>query len=178
MVIRSVVRVAVMIVAVGYVMPAFAGEIGDFLSSIARDTKRRHGWPEPFIYQDRDSLRQHFALQVAAGWERQNMLSEFHFLAGGKELTEAGRVRLQSIINEAPEPHRQIFVHRADTPQETGMRMQTVQRFVAQSPYANDIPILESTRTDEGWPADRIDIVSKKLTSAVPDPRLGGGAAH
>ena len=97
------------------------------------------------------------AIQNSAGWERQNLLSEFHFLPGGNELTEAGRMRVQWIMNEVPEPHRQIYVHRANTPQETAVRMQAVQRFIAQSPYAANVPVLESTRTDDGWPADRID---------------------
>jgi hypothetical protein len=173
MVVRAPFRLAILVLAIGYALPVSAGEIGDFLSSEARDTKRRNCWPEPFNHIDRAEYRQVFALQVAAGWERQTMLSDFHFLPGGTELTEAGRIRVNWIISEVPEAHRQIFVHRADSPQETGIRMQAVQRFVSQSPYANNIPILESTRTDEGWPADRIDLVTKKSASLTPDPKLG-----
>ena len=148
-------------------MPLSAGELGDFLSGIVRDTKQRNCWPEPFVYADREACRQTNAVQVSAGWERQNLLSEFHFLPGGNELTEAGRMRVQWIMNEVPEPHRQIYVHRANTPQETAVRMQTVQRFVAQSPYAVNVPMLESTRTDDGWPADRIDLLSRKATALL-----------
>lgn len=176
MVVRCFIRLVVLFVALGYAMPLSAGDIGDFLSGIARDTKRRNCWPEPFIYADRDACRQVIAVQVCAGWERQNLLSEFHFLPGGCELTDAGRMRVQWIINEVSEPHRQIYVHRGNTPQETAIRMQTVQRFVAQSPYAADIPILESTRTDDGWPADRIDLLSRKAVTAAPEPKLMGGS--
>ena len=159
---RCIIRLAITIVVLGYAMPLSAGELGDFLSGIARDTKRRNCWPEPFVYADRAAVRQTRAIQVSAGWERQNLLSEFHFLPGGNELTEAGRMRVQWIMNEVPEPHRQIYVHRADTPQETALRMQAVQRFVAQSPYAVNVPVIESTRTDDGWPADSIDSLSRK----------------
>ena len=114
------------------------------------------------------------ASQISAGWERQNLLSEFHFLPGGKELTEDGRMRVQWIMSEAPEPYRQIYVHRANTPQETVVRMQAVQRFVAQSPYAVNVPVLESTRTDDGWPADRIDALSRKVDKSAMDPKLMG----
>ncbi len=177
---RCIIRLAVIFVAMGYAMPLPAGEIGDFLSGIARDTKRRNCWPEPFVYADRDTYRQMVAVQICAGWERQNLLSEFHFLPGGNDLTEAGRMRVQSIMSEVSEPHRQIYVHRATTPQETAVRMQTVQRFVAQSPYAVNVPILESTRTDDGWPADRIDLLSRKAASSALDPKLmgAGGAGH
>jgi hypothetical protein len=119
--------------------------------------------------------RQVIAVQINAGWERQNLLSDFHFLPGGCELTEAGRLRVKWILTEVPEAHRQVYVHRADTPQETAARMQAVQRQVEQSAYVHNVPIIESTRTDEGWAADRIDAVSKKA-STVPDPKLMGAA--
>jgi hypothetical protein len=171
---RSIIRLAIAIVALGSVMPLSAGEVGDFFSSIARDYKRRNCWPAPFVYSDRELIRQTMAVQVAAGWERQNLLSEFHFQPGGNELTEAGRIQVQWIMNEVPEPRRQIYVHRANTPQETAIRMQTVQRFVAQSPYAANVPVIESTRTDDGWSADRIDWVARKSVTAAPDPKLMG----
>jgi len=187
---RCIIRLSITIIAIGYAMPASAGELGDFLSSVARDTKRRNCWPEPFIYPDRAAARQAIAVQISAGWERQNLLSEFHFLPGGRELTEAGRMRVKWVMTEAPEPRREIYVHRADTPQETLVRMQTVQRFVAQSAYAVNVPVLESTRTDDGWPADRIDLVSRKAATAALEPKLlgastsgtgsggGGGGGH
>ena len=178
---RCIIRFAITVVALGYAIPLSAGELGDFLSSIAQDTTRRNCYPEPFLTADRAMARQPWAVQISAGWERQNLLSECHFLPGGTELTEAGRMRVQWIMSEVSEPHRQIYVHRANTPQETAVRMQTVQRFVAQSPYAVNVPILESTRTDDGWPADRIDLVSRKAVTAALDPKLmgsgGGGSA-
>ena len=129
MVCRLSLRVLIAAVVLQFVASAlFAGELGEFLSSVARNTKRRNCWPEPFIYADREATRQVNAIQEAAGWERQNLLSDFHFVSGGMELTEAGRMRVLWIVNEASEAHRQVFVHRANTPQETVVHMQTVQR--------------------------------------------------
>jgi len=176
MVRRYLVRLSIAIVALGYALPLSAGEIGDFLSSFPRDFKRRNAWPEPFVFADRASIHQAITIQVSAGWERQNLLSEFHFLPGGKELTEDGRLRVLWIVNEVPEMHRQVYVHRANTPQETAARMQAVQRFIAQSAYPVSVPVFESTRTDDGWPADRIDSLSRKADRAAPEPRLMGGA--
>ncbi len=176
MVARWIIRFTITIVALGAVTPVSADELGDFVCSVARDFKRRNCWPEPFIYSERDMYRQTMSIQVSAGWERQNLLSEFHFMPGGNELTEAGRIQAQWIINEVPDAHRQIYVHRGATPQETAIRMQTVQRFVAQSPYGVNVPVLESTRTDDGWPAERIDLLSRKAAAAMPDPKLMGSA--
>lgn len=177
MVARRIIQFAIAIVALGYAMPISAGEIGDFLSSMARDAKRRNCWPEPFVYTDRAGVRQTLAVQESAGWERQNLLSEFHFVSGGSELTEAGRMQVQWIMSEAPVPHRQIYVHRADTPQVTAARMLAVQHFITQSPYATSILVLESTRTDDGWPANRIDALSRKAAAATMDPKLMGGSS-
>ena len=171
---RGIIRLAIMILTLGYAVPLSAGELAEFFSSIARDTKRRNCWPEPFIHADRATIRQFWTVQVSAGWERQNLLSEFHFLPGGIELTEAGRMRVQWIMTEVSEPYRQIYVHRADSPQETAIRMQTVQRFVAQSPYAANVPVIESTRTDDGTPAASIDVVARKAAGATLDPKLMG----
>ena len=174
---RWIVRLLITITALVYAVSLPAGEIGDFLSSLPRDFKRRNAWPEPFVFADRAAVHQAIASQVAAGWERQNLLSDYHFLPGGKELTEDGRLRVQWIMNEVPEVHRLVFVHRANTPQETATRMQTVQRYVTQSPYSINVPVLESTRSDDGWPADRIDVLSRKAEKLAPDPKLLGGSS-
>jgi hypothetical protein len=88
-------------------------------------------------------------------------------------------------MNEVCEPHRQVFVHRGNTPQETALRMQAVQRFVAQSPYSVHVAVLESTRTDDGSPAERVDWVSRQaITAAMPPKLMGtpttgtGGGSH
>jgi hypothetical protein len=171
-----IVRLSIFVVTLAVGLPAFAGELGEFFSGIARDTKRRNCWPEPFIYPDRDGVRQVMSSQVAAGWERQNLLSEFHFVTGGKDLTEAGRMRVQWILNEVPESRRQLYVRRANTPQETAARIQAVQQVVSQSPYASNVPVLESTRSDDGWPADRIDTLNRRAIGAMLEPKLMGGS--
>jgi hypothetical protein len=173
---RLVIRLLVVAAVLEFVAPLCAGELGEFMSSVARDTKRRNCWPEPFVYPDRQLTRQALAIQVSAGWERQNLLSEFHFTPDGRQLTEAGRMRALWIMNEAPEPHRIIYVHRAYSPQDTALRMQTVQRFVAQNPYASGVPVLESTRTDDGWPAERINALAIRAAGSAMPPTLMGGS--
>ncbi len=174
---RCIIRLIITIAVLGYAMPLSAGELGDFLCGIVRDTKQRNCWPEPYVHADCAAARQVWAVQVSAGWERQNLLSEFHFLPGGNELTEAGRMRVQWIMSEVPEPYRQVYVHRANSPQETALRMLAVQRCVAQSPYAVNVPVIESTRTDDGTPAASIDSLSRKAAATAMDPKLLGTSA-
>ncbi len=173
---RWVVRIGFMLVTLVYAAPLSAGALGEFLSDVARDTKRRNCWPDPFLVPDRQLQRQPFAIMANAGWERQNLLSDFHFTPDGTQLTEAGKLRVQWIMTEAPEDHRQVYIHRAATPRETSARTLAAQQFVAASSYDGQLPaVVATTRSDDGWPADRVDAVFRKSAATVPDPKLGGG---
>jgi hypothetical protein len=82
-------------------------------------------------------------------------------------------LKIQWILNDAPREHQAVWVHRAATPQETVARLRMVQEFVDKSPYpGHPVPILESTMSDEGWPADRIDAIGRKFQAAVPECKL------
>jgi hypothetical protein len=163
-------RAFLLLVGLACVVPA---EAEDFFQGIARDVKRRNCWPEPFTGPDRQATREPFAIIVANGWQQQNLVSGYHFQGEG-QLNEAGRLKVQWVLNEAPEQHRVIFVRRGANPQETAARIAAVQQCLAQSSYPGDppVPILESRRSDDGWPADRVDAVGRKFQAATPDPKL------
>ena len=62
---------------------------------------------------------------------------------------------------------------------ETAVRMATVQQFVAQSAYGGQVaPVVESNRPDDGWPADRIDIVNHKFQEYLPQPETPRRHGH
>ncbi len=180
MVSRRMASVWVFVLVTAWAGPAWADWLGDFFVSVGRDTARRNCWPEPFIYSDRQATREAFAAEVANGWQRQNVIMDMHFDNGGTQLSEYGRRKVLDILNQAPEQHRAVFVFRGATPQETAVRMATVQQFIAQSAYNGQVaPVYESNRPDDGSPADRIDLVNRKLWASIPDPKLpaesGGG---
>lgn len=160
-----------------------ADVVGEFFSSVARDTKRRNCWPRPFVYADRQSAREPFAVMVANGWQRQNMLVDGHFDAETGQLTESGRQKILGIMREAPQQHRAVFIHRAATPQQTAARIAVAEQFVAQSTYGGQgVPVLETQRLDEGISAERVDSIYRKFGAAVPEPKLlpkddGGGSS-
>lgn len=119
---------------------------------------------------------------IANGWRRQNMLGEYHFEPGTAKLTEAGRLKVRWILTTGPQQHRLIYVHRADTDEETSARMATVLQLASKiTPY--DLPpVLATSISDDGWPADQIDRVGRKYQASTPAPRLpspagGGGSA-
>lgn len=145
----------------------------DCLEQFARDFAERNQWPYPYVCPDRESVRAPFALMVQNGWRRQNMLTEEHFKDGSAELTEAGRLKVQWIMTDVPLPHRMIFIRRADTVEKTSTRIQTVQKLAARLSTDGAAPVVsETTISPAGWPADRVDAISRKFQTSIPAPEL------
>jgi hypothetical protein len=110
---------------------------------------------------------------VANGWEVQNMLTDGHFDSGTGRLTPAGEAMVLWILDETPQQHRSIFVHRARTPQETAARIAAVEQLVTQSVTPNEYPpVLESRRSAEVYSAESYDAVGRKFQAALPEPKL------
>jgi hypothetical protein len=141
--------------------------------SIARDIKRRQCWPEPFTEPDRVAARAPMVTMVSNGWRLQNMLGEFHFEANTGLLTEAGRLKVRWIVTEAPQQHRIVYVHAADSNEETAARIDAVQQLgVRYAPPGEMLPVLPTSISDEGWPADQVDLIGRKFQASTPPPRL------
>jgi hypothetical protein len=178
---RRIGGVGVFLLVAVWAGPLWAGPLCDLGSDLVKNFKRRNCWPEPFVYADRQTAQEPLAAMVGNGWQRQNLVSDVHFENGGAQLNETGRRKVLAILNEAPEQHRIVYVYRGATPQETAVRMATVEQFVAQSAYGGQLaPVYESSRPDNGWPADQVEAVSRKFQASFPDPRLpseGGGGS-
>jgi hypothetical protein len=154
-------------------VPTSAQGVREFFDGVDRDIQRRQCWPHPFVEPARQAAREPFVTGVANAWERQNMLSDMHFEAGGDQLNEIGRQKILWIMNDAPEQHRMVFVHRGVTPMDTSKRIQIVQSYIVQNSYDGQYPtVCESKRPDEVSPADRVDWVGRKAITAAPDPKL------
>ena len=154
-------------------LPLSADWLCDFFNSVARDTKRRNCWPAPFICPDRQAVREPFAIMVNNGWRRQNMLGDFYFEPTTGQLTEAGKLKIRWIVFEAPEQHREIFVHIAQTSEETQARLAYVTAEAGSlAPQGQVPPIMQTSISDAGYPADRVDLIERKYQSSMPPPRL------
>jgi hypothetical protein len=144
-----------------------------FVDSVVRDFQRNNCWPEPFVRPDRQAVRIPFALMVQSGWRLQNMLTEHHFEEGATALNEAGRLKVRWIMTTAPEHHRTIAVHDADTPGGTAARVEAVEEYAAQ--FAADgqpVAVMETSVDAPGWPASRVDEIDRRWADTAPDPRL------
>ena len=155
-------------------LPLSADWLCDFFNSVARDTKRRNCWPAPFTCPDRQTVREPFAIMVNNGWRRQNMLGDFYFEPTTGQLTEAGKLKIRWIVFEAPEQHREIYVHIGQTSEETQARLAFVTAEAGSlAPQGQQVPpIMQTSISDGGYPAERIDLIERKYQSSTPIPRL------
>ncbi len=154
-------------------LPLSADWLCCFLNSVARDTKRRNCWPAPFVCMDRQAVRAPFAIEVENGWRRQNMLGDFYFEPNNGQLTEAGKLKIRWIVFEAPGQHREIYVHIGQNSEETQARLTAVTAEAASlAPQGQVPPVMQTTISDSGYPADRLDLIERKYQSSMPNPRL------
>jgi len=172
---RFVRATALTLVCLAFAAPAEANFICDFFSHLARQTKRRNCWPQPFACPDRHDARTPFALMVHNGWRLQNTLSDNHFIENTAELAEAGRLKVHWITTEAPQQHRSIYVYRTDDPQLTAARITTIQQLAARLSIDGRMPnVLETTTPARGWSAAEVDSIGRSYRSSAPEPRLPG----
>ncbi|HUT10041.1 MAG TPA: hypothetical protein VMY42_06060 [Thermoguttaceae bacterium] len=163
------------LISLSYAVPAEADWVVKFLHSVARDTKRRNCWPEPFVSADRYDAHVPFAIMADNGWRRQNMLGDYHFFDEKAELTEAGRLKVRSILTEAPQQHRTIYVHKALDADITAARVLNIQAYAVNiAPDGGVPPVLTTDISARGWPASRVDVIGRKFESSIPEPRLPG----
>ncbi|MCE5267682.1 MAG: hypothetical protein LLG00_07335 [Planctomycetaceae bacterium] len=176
--------VGLVLIAFGCAGQASAELLASGVNSVVRDIKRRQCWPDPFQTADRAAVRAPFCAMVANGWRRQNLLSDLHFQPQTGQLTEAGRLKVQWILTACPEQHRAIYVHIAGTRDETSARLAAVQQWASQ--FAGDEtsptpPVTITSVSDQGWPAERVDAIGRRMISSTPIPRLpdadAGGAS-
>jgi hypothetical protein len=154
----------------------------EMVVGVGRDIKTRNCWPDQYVPISTAEARAPTCIMVSNGWRLQNLLGEYHFQQGTGQLTEAGKEKLRWTLTICPVQHRVIYVHVANTAAETAARVAAVQQ-AALTIVPNVLPpILTTTISDDGWPADQVTIIARKYQATMPAPRLpssdgtGGGA--
>lgn len=129
-------------------------------------------WPMPFVCADRVAARAPFAVQTQNGWRLQNTLGEYHFDPETQQLTEAGRLKVYWIAVEGPLEHRTVFIPRNNSPEITQMRIDAINRSLADANIALAGGVQETGIPAPAWPADQIDAIDRKYRETMPLPRL------
>ncbi|HEX3727346.1 MAG TPA: hypothetical protein VHV08_13930 [Pirellulales bacterium] len=153
--------------------PARAQWLTSFSNGMQTGYQRNKAWPEPFLMSDRAAAATPFAIMVANGWRRQNLLSDYHFNEETQQLNQSGEIKLRFILTQMQPQRRAVFVQRGLTPDVTAMRMAVVQHSAQNVvPPGMIAAVIESDLPNDGWPAEDVDAVARKWQSTRPDPRL------
>jgi hypothetical protein len=135
--------------------------------------QRNRAWPEPFLMPDRQATCMPFAIMVANGWRRSNLMSDYHFNEETQQLTAAGEAKLRFILTQMPPQRRTVFVQRGLMPDVTAARIAEVeQASLKVVPPGLMATVVESDLPNDGWPADEVDGVARRYRATAPEPRL------
>jgi hypothetical protein len=117
-------------------------------------------WPRQYVAPSRRGICQAYDAMVNNGWRRHNLLSKYHFDSDTGELNEAGKLKTEWTLTQAPPHRRTLFVERnAGDQQLTADRVAAVQTYAATMNAAGAVDVQETHIREHGHPAGSIDAV-------------------
>jgi hypothetical protein len=164
-------------VALAAAVPADAFWLGEFYCYLEERREQQNAWPAQFVEQDRNAVSTPFDVMISNGWRRQNLLGSHHFNEDCTQLSQAGKLRVQWILTQAPPEHRQIFVERSFNDETTQSRIATVSDFSTQVVRDGVPPVVTDTHlVSDGRPAVTVDFVNTQFRENMPTPALPAGS--
>ncbi len=138
-------------------------------------------WPKIYIPPARSAVCQTYNAMVNNGWRRQNLLGDYHFNKETHELTNAGKLKVNWILSQAPMQRRNVFVQRAGEEVSTTARIAAVHDYAGKmSPSVGEIDVNDTHIVAEGHPAASVDSVfvgyeNNRLPPVLPASTGTGG---
>ncbi len=140
-------------------------------------------WPKIYIPPARRSVHAAYDAMINNGWRRQNLVGNYHFNAQTNELTDAGKLKVNWILTQAPVQRRNVFVQRGNTELQTTARLATVQGYAGDmSPATENVSVNDTHIVAEGHRASSVDRVfvgyeASRLPPVLP-ASTGGGSGE
>jgi hypothetical protein len=150
----------------------------EFWHRVKVDFHRNNAWPEPFQSADRAVTREPFCIQVNNGWKMQNTIGTYLFNPETQELNRAGELKVKWVVTQAPIHRRAVFVLVGESPEDTRVRVESVQRYVSRLvPDGNLPPVMITYTEPEGASGEYFDAVNRAMMQSIPAPRLPADAS-
>ncbi|MGI9427958.1 MAG: hypothetical protein ACR2NM_04830, partial [Bythopirellula sp.] len=128
-----------------------------------------------------NTVCQTYNAMINNGWRRQNLLGNYHFNEQTNELTDAGKLKVNWILSQAPLQRRSVFVQRAGEEVTTTARIAAVHDYAGNmSPSVGQVDVNDTHIVAEGHAASSVDNVfvgyeANRLPPVLPDPSGNGG---
>jgi hypothetical protein len=171
---RFTAPVCLVLAVAGSLSPARAGDEWDaFWHEVHIGWHRNNEWPQPFSAADRNYAVAPFAVMIAGGWQRQNLIGENYFDENSTKLNSAGVERVRFILRQTPVEHRVLYVQSDLDDNITRTRVDAVQEaIVALQPKGPMPEVIVSNMVPEGRPAEMVAAEFKNFVSSTPATRL------
>ncbi len=136
-------------------------------------------WPRHYIPSARRSVCATYDAMVNNGWRRQNLLGNYHFNEDTNELTNAGKLKVNWILSQAPVQRRGVFVQRSGKELETAARVASVHHYAGNmSPAVGQVDVNDTHIVAEGHSASSVDSVfvgyeANRLPPVLPSSTTG-----
>lgn len=145
---------------------------GDWFHNFWAEARRNNAWPDPYRFADRQAAAAPFVLMKDNGWRLEHTLVDALFTPEG-ELTHAGKLKVQRIVRQAPLQRRSVWVLRAESPEMTDVRLQSVQQYVDSLALDGSVvPVFVTDFAPRGGTGDYLNQVSRKQRESIPPPVL------
>ncbi len=136
------------------------------------DYARNVAWPQPFRGADANSVIAPFDVMRDNGWRENNTLGSGLF-STQHALNEAGALKVQWIVTQAPQNQRIVYVKSGTTEQETNARVESVQLAVSQLIPSGPLPQILVTEIEPATSSGAYQtLVHRALIKTTPTPRL------
>ena len=153
--------------------PEATGSWHNFWFMFDLHRRRVNVWPEPFVNQDRELVRDPFRIMADNGWKLQNTLSHYHFTEDSTQLNTAGQSKVQYILTQVPPHRRQIFVLADNSVEVTASRVGAVYRAMAEiTPGSMRCPVMTTRIEPRGGDGSYLDYLDRSYRVSIPAPRL------
>lgn len=135
---------------------------------------RNTAWPDPFNEADAAQVVMPFEAMKQNGWRMHNTIGHELFRAGDGALLASGQNRVRWIATQAPPTHRDIYVLRGDTPEETAARVAAVREAVDGVAMADGIApqVLVTNVEPRTAPGAMATKIGRDYLEQMPAPKL------
>jgi hypothetical protein len=136
------------------------------------DYARNNSWPQPFRGLDANAVVAPFEVMRNNGWREHNTVGTALFSAQ-HGLSEAGQLKVQWIVTQAPQSQRVVYVKSGRSSEETSARVESVQLAVSQLIPSGPLPQILVTDIEPTTSSGAYQtLVHRALVKTTPTPRL------
>ncbi len=144
----------------------------EFKQECHTDKLRNNAWPQPFRAADANAAVSPFEVMKANGWREFNTVTSA-FFDQSNQLTESGQLKIKEILTLSPPNRRAIHVLKANTPEQTSVRVEAIELAVSGLIPTGELPPILLTDIEPATSSGAYQtVINRAIIRTTPTPRL------